>query len=259
MHMDDEMIFKALADASRRRLLDMLFERDGQTLSELQMHLTTMTRFGVMKHLQILEDAGLVTTQKVGREKFHYLNPVPIQHVYDRWVSKYAQPWSQALTGLKFAIEETGMSIPPAHIYSIVIASTPEQVWKALTDGSLSEKYYFGTRVQSAWQAGTPYAYIDTQGGIVASGTPMIQGEVLESDPPRRLVTTFVPLWDDNLSRSPSRVTFEIEPRGGACKLTLTHEDMGTGHVQAGIIEGWATILSGMKTLLETGEPLVVA
>jgi uncharacterized protein YndB with AHSA1/START domain len=105
---------------------------------------------------------------------------------------------------------------------------------------------------------GDSYEYVDMQGGIVASGTPMIKGEVLESNPPRKLVTTFVPLWEDGLSHAPSRVTFEIEPRGTACMLTLTHDDMGTGHVQAGVISGWATILSGMKTLIETGEPLVM-
>ncbi|MDX2137337.1 MAG: SRPBCC domain-containing protein [Chloroflexota bacterium] len=254
--MDDEMVFKALADASRRTLLDALFERDGQTLSELQAHLTTMTRFGVMKHLQVLEDAGLVTTRKVGREKFHYLNPVPIQLAYDRWVSKYAQPWSQALTGFKFAVEGEIMNAQPTHVYSIVIASTPERIWQALTDGSMSEKYYFGTRVQSTWQAGAPYQYIDTQGGVVASGEAMITGDVIESDPPRKLVTTFIPLWGDGLRNAPSRVTFEIEPRGAVCKLTLTHEDLGTGHVGAGIIDGWTTILSGMKTLLETNSVL---
>jgi DNA-binding transcriptional ArsR family regulator/uncharacterized protein YndB with AHSA1/START domain len=256
--MDDEMVFKALADASRRTLLDALFTRDGQSLSELQTHLTTMTRFGVMKHLQVLEDAGLVTTRKAGREKFHYLNPVPIQLAYDRWVSKYAQPWSQALTGFKFAIEEQIMNAQPTHVYSIYIHSTPERIWQALTDGSMSEKYYFGTRVQSTWKAGDTYEYIDTHGGMVTSGAPMLKGDVIESDPPRKLVTTFVPLWE-GMSPSPSRVTFEIEPRGAACKLTLTHEDMCSGHVAAGVIDGWATILSGMKTLLETGDMLVMA
>jgi DNA-binding transcriptional ArsR family regulator/uncharacterized protein YndB with AHSA1/START domain len=258
MHMDDEMVFKALADASRRRLLDVLFERDGRTLSELQAHLTTMTRFGVMKHLQVLEDAGLVTTRKVGREKFHYLNPVPIQQAYDRWVSKYAQPWSQALSGLKFTLEGNTMSAANTHIYSIFIRSTPERIWQALTDGKMSEQYYFGTRVESTWKPGASYQYIDTAGGMVESGAPMLKGDVLEADPPRKLVTTFVPLWmGDNPGAS--KVTFEIEPRGDACKLTLTHEDLGSGHLEAGVIDGWATILSSMKSLIETGEPLVVA
>ena len=98
-------VFKALADPTRRRLLDELFEEDGQTLSALEQRLP-MSRFGVAKHLKVLEGAGLVTTRKRGREKLHYLNPVPIREVHDRWVSKYAEPWAAALTGLKKDLEE---------------------------------------------------------------------------------------------------------------------------------------------------------
>src|SRR6188768_2568741 len=98
-------VFKALADPTRRGLLDALRERDGQTLSALESGLP-MTRFGVMKHLRVLEDAGLVTTRKRGREKLHFLNPVPIRLIHDRWVSKYAEPWAAALSGLKEQLEE---------------------------------------------------------------------------------------------------------------------------------------------------------
>jgi DNA-binding transcriptional ArsR family regulator len=98
-------VFKALADPTRRGLLDALFERDGQSLSELEGRLP-MSRFGVMKHLKVLEGAGLVTARKRGREKLHYLNPVPIRRVHDRWVSKYAEPWASALTELKRELEE---------------------------------------------------------------------------------------------------------------------------------------------------------
>lgn len=98
-------VFKALADPTRRGLLDALFERDGQTLGELEGELP-MSRFGVMKHLKVLEDAGLVTTRRRGREKLHFLNPVPIRLVHDRWVGKYAEPWASALTELKKEIEE---------------------------------------------------------------------------------------------------------------------------------------------------------
>ena len=100
-----DAVFKALADPTRRSLLDALYEEDGQTLSALERRLP-MTRIGVMKHLRILEDAGLVTTQRRGREKLHFLNPVPIRQVYDRWVSKYAGPWAATLTGLKRQLEE---------------------------------------------------------------------------------------------------------------------------------------------------------
>ena len=101
--MDD--VFKALADPTRRSLLDELFESDGQTLTELEGRLP-MTRFGVMKHLKVLEEAHLVTTRRRGREKLHFLNAVPIRLIYDRWVSKYAEPWAAALTGLKAELEE---------------------------------------------------------------------------------------------------------------------------------------------------------
>jgi DNA-binding transcriptional ArsR family regulator len=101
--MDD--VFKALADPTRRELLDRLYGRDGQTLTGLEKDLP-MTRFGVMKHLRVLEEANLVVTRRRGREKLHFLNPVPIRQVHDRWVSKYAEPWVSALTGLKRELEE---------------------------------------------------------------------------------------------------------------------------------------------------------
>jgi DNA-binding transcriptional ArsR family regulator len=100
-----DKVFKALADPTRRSLLDELFRQDGQTLSALQERLP-MSRFGVMKHLKVLEEAGLITTRKRGREKLHFLNPVPIRRVYERWVSKYAEPWASALSELKDEIEE---------------------------------------------------------------------------------------------------------------------------------------------------------
>ena len=102
---DVDAVFKALADPTRRGLLDALFGRDGQTLGELEADVP-MTRFGVMKHLRVLEEAGLVTTRKRGRSKHHFLNPVPIQLIHDRWVSKYAEPWAAGLSGLKSELEE---------------------------------------------------------------------------------------------------------------------------------------------------------
>jgi DNA-binding transcriptional ArsR family regulator len=102
---DDDRIFKALADPTRRFLLDRLFKRDGRTLTELESELE-MTRFGVMKHLRVLEDAGLVVTQKVGREKLHYLNPVPIRLIHDRWIDKFTERRVSALTDLKRQLEE---------------------------------------------------------------------------------------------------------------------------------------------------------
>jgi uncharacterized protein YndB with AHSA1/START domain/DNA-binding transcriptional ArsR family regulator len=251
--MEQEHVFKALADPSRRLLLDMLFQQDGLSLTELCAHLS-MTRFGVMKHLQILEEAGLVTTRKVGREKFHYLNPIPIQLVYDRWVRKYAQPLAASLTDLKYALEAHPMTAKPRHVFEIYIRATPERVWQAITDGSLTAQYYFGTSVASTWKQGAPYQYKTPDGG------DMIRGEILEIDPPKRLVQSFKALWMEGAEANPaSRVTWEIEAAGAASKLTLIHDELDpSGPEMEGLFHGWSQILSGMKTLLETGEPLAI-
>src|SRR3954463_11920847 len=137
-------VFKAMADPTRRALLDELFAEDGQTLSALEERLP-MTRFGVMKHLKVLEEAGLVVAKRRGREKLHFLNPVPIRLVHDRGVSKYAEPWAATLTGLKRDLEETTME----KVFEIYIKTTPEQLWEAITDGELRQKYSFGVGVQS--------------------------------------------------------------------------------------------------------------
>ena len=105
--MDDDRVFRALADATRRHLLDRLFERDGRTLTDLESELA-MTRFGVMKHLRVLEDAGLVVSRRAGREKLHFLNPVPIRLTHDRWIDKYTERRVSALADLKTELEETG-------------------------------------------------------------------------------------------------------------------------------------------------------
>jgi DNA-binding transcriptional ArsR family regulator len=102
---DEDLVFKALADPTRRLLLDRLFERDGLTLGELEAEVPELTRFGVMKHLGVLEHAGLVVTRKEGRHKFHFLNPVPIQLIHDRWIDKYTERQATALLDLKHTLE----------------------------------------------------------------------------------------------------------------------------------------------------------
>jgi uncharacterized protein YndB with AHSA1/START domain/DNA-binding transcriptional ArsR family regulator len=245
--MDD--VFKALADPSRRILLDALFREDGQTMTELQAHLE-MSRFGVMKHLQILERAGLITSTKVGRERRHYLNPIPIQQVYDRWVSKYAGAWTGALTRLKYELEDTSpMADTMTHVYEIFIRTTPDRLWQALTDGDQTAQYYFGTRVQNITDVGANYQY------TAPDGSSMLQGKVLEVDPPRKLVTTFIPGWVE--SPQESTVSFEITPDGEVCKLTLRHERLIVGDaLSEGVKNGWARIFSSLKSLLESGEAL---
>jgi uncharacterized protein YndB with AHSA1/START domain/DNA-binding transcriptional ArsR family regulator len=237
-------VFKALADPTRRRLLDQLFKKDGQTLSALDQRLP-MTRFGVMKHLRVLEQAGLIVTRRRGREKLHFLNPVPIRLVHDRWVSKYAEPWAAGLSDLKHRLEDKTM----VKVFEIYIKTTPERLWKALTDTEMRRKYTFGAVVTSDWTPGSRY-----EG--VGMGTPILEGENLEVDPPRRLVQSFRALWDEDVrSEGTSRVTYEIEPIGDSCRLTVTHDQLREG-ANNQLFGGWPMVLSGLKTLLETGEQL---
>lgn len=253
---DMEPVFRALSDPNRRYLLDLLHERDGQTLLELQGHLP-MTRFGVMKHLKILEEAGLIVTRRSGREKLHYLNRVPIQMVYDRWVMKYAQPVAQSLTLLKYGLEDPSMTATTAlttHIYEVYIHSTPEKVWHALTDSEMTKQYSFSGAIESDWKLGSPYRK------VTESGFTMLSGEVIEIDEPHKLVLTFRPHWDEEAEKAgyTSRVTYRIAPQSAdMVKLTLLHEDLDPAFaVTASLRDGWALVLSGLKTLLETGQPL---
>src|SRR5262245_14635760 len=208
-------VFRALAAPPRRRLLDELFKKDGQTLGALERRLP-MTRFGVMKHLRVLEEAGLIVTKRRGREKLHFLNPVPIRLVHDRWVSKYAAPWAATLSGLKRTLEDKAME----KVFEIYIKTTPERLWQAITDPETRRKYNFGAGVESDWTPGSRY-----RGVSPLRPEPIWEGENLEVDPPRRLVQTFRALWCDDVKREgTSRVTWEIEPVGDSCRLTVTHD-----------------------------------
>src|ERR687884_294552 len=239
-------VFRALADPTRRTLLDELFERDGQTLSALEARLP-MTRFGVMKHLKVLEDAWLVVSRRRGREKLHFLNPVPIRLVHDRWVSKYAEPWAATLTGLKHRLEARTME----KVFEIYIKTTPERLWEAITDSELRAKYTFGVGIDSDWTAGSRYVARHAGAGVQIS-----EGETLGVPPPRRLVQSFNALWGEDVkAEGTSRVTWEIEPIGDSCRLTVTHDQLREG-ANAELYGGWPMILSGLKTLLETGEML---
>ena len=241
-----DAVFKALADPTRRSLLDELFREDGQTLSALEARFE-MSRFGVMKHLKQLEQAGLVVTRRRGREKLHFLNPVPIRLVHDRWVSKYAEPWAAALSGLKNRLEDKTME----KVFEIYIKTTPKRLWQAITDPEQRSKYNFGASVISDWKPGSRYA-MSARDGSFALG----EGEILEVDPPRRLVQTMVALWSDDVkSEGTSRITWEIEPIGDSCRLTVTHDQLREG-ANDQLYGGWPMILSGLKTWLETGKLL---
>jgi uncharacterized protein YndB with AHSA1/START domain len=238
-------VFRALADPTRRSLLDELFREDGQTLSALEGRFQ-MTRFGVMKHLKQLEEAGLVVTRRRGREKLHFLNPVPIRLVHDRWVSKYAEPWAAALSGLKSNLEES-----MEKVFEIYIKTTPERLWEAITDPVMRSQYHFGCQVSSDWTVGSRYEQRTPDGARVLG-----EGENLEVVPPRRLVQSMRALWGEDVkSEGTSRVTWEIEPVGSSCRLTVTHDQLREG-ANDQLYGGWPMILSGLKTLLETGELL---
>ena len=238
-------MFRALADPTRRRLLDALFKEDGQTLHALEGRFR-MTRFGVMKHLNQLEEAGLVVTKRRGREKLHFLNPVPIRLVHDRWVSKYAEPWTSALSGLKNKLEAR-----VEKVFEIYIKTTPERLWDAITDTEIRSKYNFGVRIDTDWSRGSRYATSHPR-----NDGPLVEGENIEVDPPRRLVQSMRALWGDDVKKEgTSRVTWEIEPVGDSCRLTVTHDQLREG-ANDELYGGWPMILSGLKTWLETGELL---
>jgi len=243
-------VFRALADPTRRSLLDELFKEDGQTLSALEQRLP-MSRFGVMKHLRVLEQAGLVVTRRRGREKLHFLNPVPIRLVHDRWVSKYSEPWAASLSELKQRLEDRTME----KTFEIYIKTTPERLWQAITDPEMRATYSFGVVTESEWTPGSAYTGTPVPVGRWPNSA-IIEGENLEVDPPRRLVQSFNALWNDDVkSEGTSRVTWEIEQVGDSCRLLVVHDQL-RDDANAELFGGWMMILSGLKTLLETGEAL---
>src|ERR1700682_1436456 len=247
-----ESVFKALADPSRRKLLDLLFERDGQTLTELAGSLPAMTRFGVMKHLGLLEEAGLVTTRRAGREKLHYLNAVPIRMVHDRWIGKYRKARAAALVDLKLDMEEqmATMDTRPAQIYTVYIRAPQEKVWDAITKPEFTHRYFYGGEPSSSWKPGARLLW--TEHG---SGRGLVDGEVIECDKPRRLVHSWIVKYDEALTaEGPSRVTWELEETDGVTKLTAIHDDFPAGSkVYENVAGGWMLVLSGVQKLVGTG------
>jgi uncharacterized protein YndB with AHSA1/START domain len=199
-----------------------------------------------MKHLRVLEQAGLVVTRRRGREKLHFLNAVPIRLIQDRWVSKYAAPFVAALSDLKADLEKT-----MEKVFEIYIKTTPERLWQAIVDPELRAKYSFGVGVNSDWTPGSSYEARSPKAPMA-----IVEGENVEVDPPRKLVQTFRALWSDAVkSEGTSRVTWEIEPVADSCRLTVTHDQLREG-ANPELYGGWPMIVSGLKTLLETGELL---
>ena len=256
-------VFRALADPSRRRLLDSLHGQGGQTLRELCAGLD-MTRQAVSKHLAVLEEANLVTAVRRGREKLHYLNSAPISEIGDRWISRYHAHRVEALAGLKKAVEDTTMD-KPEFVYTTYIDTTPERLWQALTDPAFTRRYW-GTALYSDWTPGSVVTW-EEKGATVSDAEQV----VLEADPYRRLSYTwhtFTPEWAQahgigedvraTLAAEPrSKVTFEIKPSGQLVKLTVIHDGFGPGSTLAEMVSGgWPAVISSLKTLLERGEAL---
>ncbi|MEU4541098.1 metalloregulator ArsR/SmtB family transcription factor [Streptosporangium sp. NPDC023825] len=261
-----DAVFKALADTSRRRLLDSLNRDNGQTLRELCAGLD-MTRQAVTKHLSVLEAAGLVETVRRGREKLHYLNAAPINEIADRWIGRYDRERARALADLKRALEGTDVS-ETSFVYISYIKTTPDRLWEALTGPAFISRYFGGGGPRSDWTPGAPIEW-----KVTADGEYHDWGQrVLEAEPGKRLSYTWHNYeqevadmfgWSDEklaeLRKEPiSKITFEIEPAGGATvKLTVTHEGLVAGsEMIKGVSEGWPEILSNLKTLLESGETL---
>ena len=260
-HMDE--IFRALADPSRRALLDSLNECNGQTLSELCAGLD-MARQSVSKHLAVLEAANLITTVRRGRAKHHYLNAAPINEIAERWITRYERDRVRALADLKRALEDTPVD-KPSFVYTTYIQTTPERLWQALTEPAFTERYWAVT-FDSEWKPGSSVDW--HMRGLTISDPEQV---VIESEPCRRLSYTwhtFTPEWARALkftgdaqerlgAERRSKVTFEIDALDEQVKLTVTHEDLEPGGVTGSLIsEGWPRVLANLKTLLETGETL---
>ena len=245
-----DKVFRALADPSRRRLLDSLREHDGQTLGQLCGQLA-MARQSVTQHLAVLEEANLISTVRRSREKLHYLNPVPIYDIQQRWLAPFEQPRLRTLAAIKQSAEERGMTDKPTFVYVTYIQSTPERVWQALTDADLTAQYWGHSNV-SDWQPGSAWEHLRTDGsGIADTG-----GKVLSAEPPRRLVITFEDPAAETPPTGPSTVTFDVEPYHDIVRLTVTQENLADEEAFRAVSHGWPAVMANLKSLLETGHVL---
>lgn len=242
-----DTIFKAMADPARRTLLDSLRQKDGQTLQELQGQLD-MTRFGVMKHLGVLEEAGLIVTRKQGRFKHHHLNALPLQQAIDRWIEPLlVKPAARAVLDLKTRLEGPNAMAKPDFVMQTYIKCTQDALWAALTDPEEIMHYHFmaSSAEGRMREAGDRMAY------LAGDGAEFVAQTVTRIDPKTRIEMTFEPSWEGP-GMTPSRCVYLIEPGANSCCLTLEHYAVPAG--QEGVADGWARTLSGLKSWLETGQ-----
>jgi len=246
-------VFKAINDPSRRLLLDTLFENDGQTLGELTSHLPEMTRYGVMNHLRVLEEAKLITTLRQGRSKLHYLNPVPMRLIHDRWINKYAELRVAAVADLKARVEGGGQRMgAPDHIYKAYINGSQADVWDAIINPEKTVQYFYGTVIEVDLEAGGKmnYSYPD--------GRPASTGEVIAVDAPNKIEFTFQAMWDEALvAEGPVREVWALAEMKGMVELTIELYDAPAGSkTHDDFSNGFPYIVSGLKSLVETGKAL---
>ena len=246
-------VFKAINDPSRRLLLDALFESDGQTLGELTARLPDMTRYGVMNHLRVLEDAKLITTLRQGRSKLHYLNPVPIRLIHDRWINKFAELRVGAIADLKARVESGGEPMgAPDHIYKAYINGSQADVWDAIVNPDKTVQYFYGTVIDVELEPGGKmnYSYPD--------GTPASVGEVIAVDAPHKIEFMFHAQWDEELvAEGPVREVWALVELSGMVELTIELYDAPAGSkTHTEFSNGFPYIVSGLKTLVETGQAL---
>jgi uncharacterized protein YndB with AHSA1/START domain/DNA-binding transcriptional ArsR family regulator len=245
---DLNLVFKALADPTRRQLLDRLRRQDGQTLGELCRSLS-MARQSASQHLAVLEAANLISTTWRGREKVHHLNTVPLHEIQERWIDQFERPRLRALSAIRHSAEEQAMTAQPTYVYVTYIKASPEQVWRALTDADVTARYW-GHRNESDWQPGSTWQHLRTDG----SGIADVTGTVLESVRPERLVITFPGSAEQR--DEPSQVTFTIEPHEDIVRLTVRHDGLPTESDHRAVAHGWPAVMANLKSLLETGEVL---
>lgn len=248
---DLDRVFKALADPTRRKLLDSLRQRNGQSLRALGAEVD-MARQSLTQHIDLLVAADLVVVVREGRERRHYLNPAPIHEIQSRWVRDFDQPHLSMLHGIKKEAEKDSMTTNetfPDHVYATYIHATAQQVWDALTDPLATSRYWHGMANTSDWAPGSTWTHTKPD------GTHDIWGRVLESEPPHRLAFTFQPTAQP-LDDPGSTVTYLIEEAEGVTRLTITHTGLPDPDTLAGITRGWATVAASLKSYLETGSPL---
>jgi len=247
-------IFNSLAAPSRRKILDIVKNNPGIYVNKLTEHFE-FSRYAVMKHLKILEEAELILSKRSSRYKTLYINAVPIQTIYDRWISKYSALWTKNLSELKYNLEEEINIMTQSdlkHMFVIYIKTTKEKLWDALTNPEMTSQYYYGSKIKSQFTIGSTIEYLlDDESG---KEYPAVYGEILEIETNKKLVHSFS--FNDN-DDEPSRATFEIEEVEQGVKLTLTHDNFESETTTYNeVVQGWPLIISGLKTVLETGAGL---